>query len=266
MPVELAGLGQLRAARQPAGAWSARARPVVVHRSSTPGMARLVDASSPAATVIRIGASSPRTSAGGESSFSIRPWSMIADPVAEHLRLVHVVRGEHHRATGLVQPGQQVPQVAPGLRVERCGRLVEEDDLGVVHQRAGDREPLASARRTAPRPGCRPCPPGPRARATRRPGAAETPYSEAKVGICSRAVSRSKNDDACSCTPIRGSSAGLRGQGVSPSTVTSPRPAGGVPRSSPGWWSCRHRWARGCRRTLRSATSKLTPSTASRSP
>ena len=38
--------------------------------------------------------------------------------------------------------------------------------------------------------------------------------------ICSRAVSRSKNADACSCTPIRGSSRGLRGHGGSPSSRT----------------------------------------------
>ena len=40
--------------------------------------------------------------------------------------------------------------------------------------------------------------------------------------ICSRAVSRSKKLDACSCTPMRGSSLGLRGHGDSPKTVTSP--------------------------------------------
>ncbi len=51
---------------------------------------------------------------------------------------------------------------------------------------------------------------------------APTPYSEAKVWICSRAVSRSKNDDAWSCTPIRGSSAELRGQTDWPSTMTVP--------------------------------------------
>ena len=49
-----------------------------------------------------------------------------------------------------------------------------------------------------------------------------TPYSEAQVRICSRAVSRSKKLDACNCTPMRGRSFGLRGQGDSPKTVTSP--------------------------------------------
>ena len=93
-----------------------------------------------------------------------------------------------------------------------------------------------------------------------------TPYSEAKVWICSRAVSRSKNDDAWSCTPIRGSSAELRGQTDWPSTVTVPEsgrrspsmvsrvvvlpaPLGPrMPTNSP------------------SPTSRLTPSTARRSP
>ena len=69
------------------------------------------------------------------------------DPVAQHLGLVHVVRRQHDGAAGVVEPGEQVPEVAAGLRVERGGRLVEEDHLGVVHQRAGDREPLRLAAR-----------------------------------------------------------------------------------------------------------------------
>ena len=40
--------------------------------------------------------------------------------------------------------------------------------------------------------------------------------------ICSRAVSSSKNAEACSWTPIRGSSSLLRGQGDVPSSVTPP--------------------------------------------
>src|SRR2546421_2865700 len=49
-----------------------------------------------------------------------------------------------------------------------------------------------------------------------------TPYSAANVRICSRAVSRSKNEDACSCTPIRGNSLALRGHGDRPSRLTVP--------------------------------------------
>jgi hypothetical protein len=44
------------------------------------------------------------------------------------------------------------------------------------------------------------------------------------VWICSRVVSRSKNDDAWSWTPIRGSSELLRGQTGRPRTVAVPDP------------------------------------------
>ena len=94
--------------------------------------------------------------------------------------------------------------------------------LGVVDQRAGDGEPLGLAAGEVLDPGVglvlEPDPLQPLVGRLRGP----TPYSEAKVWICSRAVSRSKNDDAWSWTPIRGSSAELRGQTGWPSTVTVP--------------------------------------------
>ena len=73
--------------------------------------------------------------------------SMIHDrhPVAERLGLVHVVRGQHHGPPLGADLPQQVPQVPPGLRVQRPGRLVEEQHLRVVHQRARDRQPLRLA-------------------------------------------------------------------------------------------------------------------------
>ena len=36
----------------------------------------------------------------------------------------------------------QVPELAARLRVEAGGRLVEEEQLGIADQRAGEREPL----------------------------------------------------------------------------------------------------------------------------
>ena len=66
-------------------------------------------------------------------------------PVAQRLRLVHVVGGEHHRLAAFVDGPQHIPQVAPGLRVQRRGRLVQEDDLRVVDQRARDGQPLRLA-------------------------------------------------------------------------------------------------------------------------
>ncbi len=62
--------------------------------------------------------------------------------VAEDLGFVHVMRGEDDRfALALDQP-HQIPEVAPGLGIEAGRRLVEKEDLRVVHQGDGDGEPL----------------------------------------------------------------------------------------------------------------------------
>ena len=63
------------------------------------------------------------------------------EAVAELLGLVHVVGRQHERDALLLEPVQAVPQDVAGLRVETGGRLVEEQQLGVVDQRAGDRHP-----------------------------------------------------------------------------------------------------------------------------
>src|ERR1700761_5699090 len=47
-------------------------------------------------------------------------------PIAEPLRLVHVVRGEYDRASGLLQAFDEVPQVAACLRIEPGSRLIEK--------------------------------------------------------------------------------------------------------------------------------------------
>jgi hypothetical protein len=52
--------------------------------------------------------------------------------------------------------------------------------------------------------------------------AAGMPYSEPNVASCSRAVSRSKKAEPCSCTPIRPSNAVLRGHTGWPSRVIVP--------------------------------------------
>ena len=87
---------------------------------------------------------------------------------------------------------------------------------GLVHQGTGDRQPLrlATGEVLGPRVGLvrqtDPLQPGVGA------ARASTPYSAAKVRICSRVVSRSKYAVVCSCTPIGGSSAELRGHGPLP--------------------------------------------------
>ncbi len=65
--------------------------------------------------------------------------------IAQLLRLLEVVRGDHDRAALGRDRADHVPQVASRLRVEAGRRLVEEDDLGLVHEREGDREPLLLA-------------------------------------------------------------------------------------------------------------------------
>ena len=45
----------------------------------------------------------------------------------------------------LQQPGQRSLHLVLGFRIERCGRLVEEDDRSVLDQRARDRDALALA-------------------------------------------------------------------------------------------------------------------------
>ena len=77
------------------------------------------------------------------------------DPVAERFRLVHVVSREHHRLAAIIDGPQHIPQVPPGLRVQRCRRLVQEDDLRVVDQRARDGQPLRLAAGEFLRPGVR---------------------------------------------------------------------------------------------------------------
>jgi len=48
------------------------------------------------------------------------------EPVAELLRLVHVVRRKDKRHPLLLQPEEAVPDDVPGLRVEAGRRLVEQ--------------------------------------------------------------------------------------------------------------------------------------------
>ncbi len=69
------------------------------------------------------------------------------DPLAELVGLFHVVRREHDRLAPPVQLADHVPQREPALRIEAGGRLVEEQHVGVVHDRPGDHQPLRHAAR-----------------------------------------------------------------------------------------------------------------------
>ena len=72
----------------------------------------------------------------------IFPFEMIATDVCKKFRLLHVVRGKKHRLPFLLQALQNFPHLVPCARVEPCRRLVEEHDLGVVHERNRDSKTL----------------------------------------------------------------------------------------------------------------------------
>ena len=57
------------------------------------------------------------------------------DAVGQVLDLVQVVRGEQDGLPEVAQAGDHVPCVPPRIRVESCGRLVQEDDLRVTDER-----------------------------------------------------------------------------------------------------------------------------------
>ena len=76
------------------------------------------------------------------------------DAVAERLRLVELVRAHEHGLAVAPQPADVSPQRVPRLDVDAEGRLVEDQQLGVVQQRAPEREapPQAARERAGPVP------------------------------------------------------------------------------------------------------------------
>ena len=81
----------------------------------------------------------------GEPSSTMRPPSMITEPVAQPLGLVHVVRGEHLGDAALLESIQAIPHQMAGLGVEAGGGFVEQEEVGLVHQRTRDGEPALHA-------------------------------------------------------------------------------------------------------------------------
>jgi hypothetical protein len=74
----------------------------------------------------------------------------VADAVAA-LGLVHVMgRDEHGQAVGC-EPMNLVPELAPRLRIDACGRLIEQQQLRPVHDAGGEREAVLPAARKLPR-------------------------------------------------------------------------------------------------------------------
>jgi len=74
------------------------------------------------------------------------------DAVAQPLRLVHVVRRQHDAPPARAQLHDEVPELPARLRIEAGGRLVEEEQLGIAHHRARQREPLLLSTAQLPHP------------------------------------------------------------------------------------------------------------------
>ena len=69
------------------------------------------------------------------------------DLVGEPVGLLEVLRREQQRRAAGHERGDHLPHVQAGLGVEPGRRLVEEDDLGVGHERAGEVEAAPHAAR-----------------------------------------------------------------------------------------------------------------------
>ena len=68
----------------------------------------------------------------------------VADAVAA-LGLVHVVGGDQHGQPAAGEAMDLVPELAPRLRVDAGRRLVEQQQLRLVHDAGGERQPLLPA-------------------------------------------------------------------------------------------------------------------------
>ena len=67
------------------------------------------------------------------------------DPVGEHLGLVHVVRRQEHGAALAGEAADDLPRLAPGVRVESRRRLVQKEQLGVPDEGESEIEPALQA-------------------------------------------------------------------------------------------------------------------------
>jgi hypothetical protein len=114
-------------------------------------------------------------------------------PVAA-LGLVHVVRGHQDRGASADQREQVFPEIAAVLRIDRAGRLVQQQQFRVVQRGGGEREALALP--AGKGPGAAPCE-GPEvvsadplldAPAARRPVEPIDPAHEVEVFVDSQVI------------------------------------------------------------------------------
>src|SRR5579863_4528809 len=74
-------------------------------------------------------------------------------PVAQAFGLVHVMRGQQHRAAIALEDANDVPQLASALRIESRGRLIQKQNFRIADQRGRNRQTLPLPTRQFPHPG-----------------------------------------------------------------------------------------------------------------
>ena len=83
-------------------------------------------------------------------SATILPLIDDADAVGQRVGLLEVLRGEEHRHALVVrEPRNLLPECRAALRIEAGGRLVEEQDARLVHERQREIEPALHPARVA---------------------------------------------------------------------------------------------------------------------
>src|SRR5688572_24604923 len=67
------------------------------------------------------------------------------DSIAEPLGFFHIVGRENDRASLQLERLDELPELPARLRIEARGRLIEEEELRIADECAGEREPLLLA-------------------------------------------------------------------------------------------------------------------------
>ena len=110
-----------------------------------------------------------RARLAGVSTSVVGPQAMHSLASSRGLRkmaanLLVVVQHCHHGTPFAAPSGDHRQQVGGGLGVQRGKWFIQQDQLGILQQQAGEQHPLETGRQTAHRPDARqsrPCPPAP---------------------------------------------------------------------------------------------------------
>ena len=65
------------------------------------------------------------------------------DLVAKRISLFHVMRGQHDGLVARLDQLDQIPEIAPGLRIQPCRGLIQKDQLRIVDQGQSEQQTLA---------------------------------------------------------------------------------------------------------------------------